>query len=469
MLKTISAALPPASGRAVLLKHNQNTDDIIRALVANHRENVAQGRRIAHHFEADTVRDVCRKIWDFLRNHIPYEIEPASRQTVKTISRMIHDASRGKGSDCKHYATFTGVVLQALKIPFVYRFAGYTSPEYPGHVYAVATPAPGVEIIIDAVLPQFDTEKTPLFVKDMALMKLSGIPGSPASELVTGDGVGFDKLCKGFEKACLMHPDGIGAVKAGKKNIIQKIAQGTKTVGLAVPRNAFLVLTAENVFGLASKIREIERKRGRDGLEFWKKIGGDRDALLKAVQSGEKKKPLTLKEVQATAQKAAQVLNNKPAGNKPADKKTGILARTVKGRKVGEVLTISAAIASAAPIIAEVKKALEAAGIDTREILEAGKQAAAAFEQTTGKKLSEVVFKKDTGKDGGKTTLSPADLKPTTEGDAAKVADAAAKEGAGIAPPAPNVIPPPSPKTGGGFNKYIVPLGLGLGLLLVLK
>ena len=116
-LKNIAEILPPSTGSRVLLNANQTTADIIRALVLNHKINVIQGKKIARYFEGDTDRETARNIWEFLKYNIPYKVEPGERQTIKSLSRIISDARGGFGSDCKHFATFTGVILHALKIP----------------------------------------------------------------------------------------------------------------------------------------------------------------------------------------------------------------------------------------------------------------------------------------------------------------------------------------------------------------
>lgn len=79
-------------------------------------------------------------------------------------------------------------------------------------------------------------------------------------------------------------------IKKGLKKIkLKNIFRGIKTVGLVVPRKAFLSLVSLNVRGLATRMTQLSQS---ERATFWKKFGGRPDILEKAINNGKKKKPL---------------------------------------------------------------------------------------------------------------------------------------------------------------------------------
>ena len=117
-------------------------------------------KKICDLFEAGNLYETSKNIWNFLKYEVPYKVEPSDKQTTKTLSRMLFDAMTGKGNDCKHYAGFTGAVLEACGYKdWRYRFAGYSKYiNVPTHVYCYAKDQDGI-IYIDAVINGFDLEK----------------------------------------------------------------------------------------------------------------------------------------------------------------------------------------------------------------------------------------------------------------------------------------------------------------------
>ena len=121
--------------------------------------NVSSFHKIKHLFCDKDERTTARNIFDFLKNEIQYKVEPAEKQTTKSLQRFIND---GFG-DCKHFSLFAGAILQQCGFKPLYRFAGYRDRQNVQHVY---TYLPKSNTVLDAVLPSFDTEKTPTIKKD---------------------------------------------------------------------------------------------------------------------------------------------------------------------------------------------------------------------------------------------------------------------------------------------------------------
>lgn len=390
--------LPPAMGTKTLVTRFQNTEDLSRAITASHKENLKYARKIAPYFRGSNNYQTGKNIHNFLRQYVPYQVEPGSSQTTKTLPRMLNDANQGLGSDCKHYSVFSATILDALGIPFVYRLAGYVS-NTPQHIYTVIKDG-SKEILLDAVLPQYDYEKKPLKKYDMSLYKLSGVNSAKAIEF-ENDFAGFGALVNDYKKM------GIDTDQLGKidiKKSIQKITQGAKTIGLAVPRNAFNLLVKENVFGFAKKMKTLYIKKGRDGLSFWVNLGGNRDALIKLMNEGSKKKAI-----------------------------------------LGEPVTFTAALASAVPIILAFKDTLKKSDINISTITAAASQAADAFRKVTGTDIKKIIFKKEEGVNASRSQISETDLQPATEAQAQAIVANALTKGTGL-------TNDPQPASGGGFK-----------------
>jgi hypothetical protein len=397
-LNEVYNLLEPAKNLAVKTVENQSTNDIIQQVLKQHKKNTVEAKKIAHLFYAGNLHATCQNIWNFLKYQVPYEVEPSQKQTTKTIARILYDAKNNKGNDCKHYASFTGSILSALGYSndFVYRFAGYSNyHNTPTHVYCVAKDSEG-KIYIDAVINGFDLEK-PYKIKidkkpNMSLYSLSGVDDTLVLD-PSINGV-FSKVKNAAKK-----------VVAPIKKVAQTIKQTALTGGLAVPRNAFLILIRFNVHGWATGMQKLSF----DQLKWWADIGGDRGALQKVIQEGAK--------------------NKRILGLNDDDVLVPALANSV-----GEIVTVTAALATAAPIIAKLTSVLEKAeklsnsaekitskANKTKEAIEKAKS---GFKQITGKNVEDIIFKKQDGSTTNKNTISPSDFSKPTDAEAEKVAKA---------------------------------------------
>lgn len=389
--------LPSPDYRAKMITGWQNTSDIISAINQQHKINLPQAAQIKHLFDGGNEKKTAQNIHRFLRNEIQYRVEPGQKQTTKSLSRFIAD---GYG-DCKHFSIFTNTILDACGYKPCYRYAGYSSGKGLVHVY---TYLPKSDTICDAVLPGFDTEKTPLIKKDipMSLYRLSGIDEIGA--------INFNKIKSNVAKASAKASNVVAKAVKEIPNATKKLADGGKTLSLAVPRNAFLGLVKLNVSGLATSLKSLIDKKGPSGLQFWDTLGGDSKSLQNAIQDGATKKRI-MGPVEETA------AFNEIYGGYSGD-----------GVYIGEPVTIAASLASAAPILIKVKDILSKAGIkpdDLAKIQSATKNATQNFEKLTGKKVSDVIFKKDAGLTSNKIALNSNDLQPLDNSTAQKVVTAA--------------------------------------------
>ncbi len=147
----------PPPQRSVLLKAFHNTDDIVKAVIAQHEINRVACAKIAKKFDANTDYQVCKNLWEFTHYNLAYYAE-GNTQKTKGIAQILTDAKNGVGNDCKHYSNFIGGVLEQLEVPFFYRFAYYPDEEGVLQIQHVYIVCPGIAIC-DGVLPYFDSEK----------------------------------------------------------------------------------------------------------------------------------------------------------------------------------------------------------------------------------------------------------------------------------------------------------------------
>jgi len=174
--------LKPFANKTVLVSDYQNSADIIKEIIKAHAKYASEYDKISPYFWKGNLNDTCKHIFNYLKKNVEYDIEPDTKQTVKSPSAII---AQGYG-DCKHYSLFIAGILDSLRrsgkpINWSYRFANYKLfSRTPHHVFVVANPKTQREIWIDPVLEFFDNQKPYVNAvdknyKQMALYSISGI------------------------------------------------------------------------------------------------------------------------------------------------------------------------------------------------------------------------------------------------------------------------------------------------------
>lgn len=174
--------LKPFENKTVLVSNYQDSADIIQEIIKAHRNYNDEYDKISPSFWKGSVKATSKYIFDFLKKNVDYDIEPDTKQTVKSPAAII---AQGYG-DCKHYSLFAAGILDSLRrsgkpIKWSYRFANYKLfSRTPHHVFVVVNPKTKHEIWIDPVLEFFDNKKayinaTDKNYKDMALYSISGV------------------------------------------------------------------------------------------------------------------------------------------------------------------------------------------------------------------------------------------------------------------------------------------------------
>jgi len=183
--------LAPFTNFKKVLIDDQNTSDIVQGILDNHDQYENEYDKISEMFIGDNEVETARNVFNFLKQNVPYYIEPIEKQTLRSPSAIL---CMKTGADCKSYASFINGVISSLnkkgifKVPLAYRFASYRyDTREPQHVFSVLYPGTNNEIWVDPVLPRFDERKEPVFIKDkkikMALIAMSGTATQPVASL----------------------------------------------------------------------------------------------------------------------------------------------------------------------------------------------------------------------------------------------------------------------------------------------
>jgi len=151
-------------GRRYLVDANGNTNDIIRAILQADAVCQPFTASLAPVLRGSTVTDTCRNLWQFWKDHVKYKEDPDNFQFVKSPRELYHS---GEG-DCKSYSIALASCLKNLGIPYMYRFVTEEAGKDFHHVYIVAKPQQGSEIIIDCVLDRFNYQNPYARKRDIA-------------------------------------------------------------------------------------------------------------------------------------------------------------------------------------------------------------------------------------------------------------------------------------------------------------
>ena len=183
--------LAPFTNFKKVLIQDQNTGDIIQGILDNHDNYESEYDKISEMFIDDNEVETAKNVFKFLKDNVPYYVEPIEKQTLRSPSAII---SIKEGADCKSYASFINGIMSSLnrkgifKVPLAYRFASYRyDTREPQHVFAVLYPNTKNEVWVDPVLNKFDQRKEPVFIKDkkikMALIAMSGTTNNSTATL----------------------------------------------------------------------------------------------------------------------------------------------------------------------------------------------------------------------------------------------------------------------------------------------
>ncbi len=152
-----------------------DTVELIQEVIS---KTLSDTKELAKLLKASTVDQTLKNVWDFTFKHLQYEKDAANIEQVRRPARSWRD--RKAGVDCDCLTVFIGSVLVNLGIPFVIRLTSYGNAETFGHVYPVALVG-NREVVMDCVVHQFNYEE-PYKTKKDVQMKLQYLNGFEDSE-----------------------------------------------------------------------------------------------------------------------------------------------------------------------------------------------------------------------------------------------------------------------------------------------
>ena len=303
MIADISTRVPFNNKTKLLIDdYDQDTTGIMEEIRKRHNQDKISYDQFALEFWDGNAERTAKKIFDFLKKNVRYQVEPEETQTVKSpgaILKQLH-------GDCKHYSLWaTGIAdslnRQGYPIAGKYRFVSDSPGRDVHHVFSVIS-GPGGEYWCDPVISQFNERPKFYNTKDFN-MAVYSISGTDRGKEVAQVGLSFKKnpfkqFVHSIEVNAKNVQHGMQVNTANFKHGMEVNAANAKTailkVGLVPMRKAFLGLVALNVRSLATN---LNRWRGRPEwaqiMHKWQKdFGGDPKTLDQAIHNGAGRKRL---------------------------------------------------------------------------------------------------------------------------------------------------------------------------------
>lgn len=311
------------------------------------------------------------KTGKWIRANVAYKIDDFGSQNIQLPSALLKS---GKG-DCKSLSMLYLSIMEAAGYNGGFRYASYRENKPFTHVYVYFLDNKKNVHTFDACIKDLNEIQTYKKIKDMKVNYIAGVPmiiqdrsvrskrqfKPTLKQLMSDDRYlsikGIDE--DGIGRKKLFGKD--GALKNFGKNIKTKVGgfvkkgiNAVKTVYLSPMRGPFLVLVDLNFAGMARKLEIIRSKNPAKLQEFWLKVGGDIDALNKAIDKGKGKKPiLASKKTREAIKGANEVVYDLISG---------------PDEYVGEPLlaTITAAVSAASALLVAVGKLFKKEGIQSQ-------------------------------------------------------------------------------------------------------
>lgn len=276
----------------------------------------------------------------YIRQNIKYKVDPFTDQNIQLPSALL----RGKIGDCKSFSMLFLAIMEAAGYNGGFRFAAYRNKNFT-HVYNYFLDNQNNLFTFDSCIKGLKENQSYTKIKDMRINYIAGAPvmiNEINKRKSNMNRVPVNKLMLDDRYASI---SGVGKKKKGKKPFFKKLGDTVKkgiklvkTVGLAPARGPFLVLVSFNVFGMASKFTRAIAKNKAKVSEFWTKLGGDDDKLFKAIATGAAKKPFLV-----TKKKGVNGFDDY--------------------NYLGEAVSITAALTTAAGLVAAASKLFKSLGI----------------------------------------------------------------------------------------------------------
>lgn len=166
---------PAANGNSTTRIRNAITDETVELMIRLVKETRNQTAKIAKHPDliGRNLDETLEKVWNFAYWHIQYKLDKEGVEELRTPARAWKD--RKSGIDCDCFSIFISSILFNMGIPHAFRIAKYGGKHWQ-HVYVIV-PTNGGYYTLDAVLHNFNQEKTPTQKKDFHVMNVNVLSG----------------------------------------------------------------------------------------------------------------------------------------------------------------------------------------------------------------------------------------------------------------------------------------------------
>lgn len=147
--------VPEPIGGTVVIKTKAGVRDTVNFIPRLIGDTLDDTRLLAAKLKGPTLRKTCRKIFDFVFDHIRYRKDRAGFEEVRRPARTLWD----QVGDCDCMATLIGSILSNLKITYSLRVTKYMGRSFYQHIYIIVPDKKGSYITIDPVVDWFDFEE----------------------------------------------------------------------------------------------------------------------------------------------------------------------------------------------------------------------------------------------------------------------------------------------------------------------
>lgn len=350
------------NGKNTIVKDDASTPDIIQALLKAVPIAVNQCKDEIDSMifiSGDPLRDAiscCR----YIRSNVQYKADGFDEQNIQFPGRMFKDT---KQADCKSFSlAFVGMMKAAGHKNVGFRFASYRPNKIPTHVYNFVV-CNGKIFTFDSCVENLKESPRHTFIQDMKVQYLSAPPGQPDyikfAAKAKAKGYSNAEIAAAIEKLKKQFGSVQTAIdqnRAGKpRTLFGKAARAYAKAMFVIPRSSFRLIVSLNVRGLATQLDRAVQKNRNAVKNFWEFFGGKfdgGDSLIQSINTGKNKKPVF----------GAKDENKPGAG-------VGFYYADTEEAYIGEfAASVTAAIATATPIIVAAKKLLTAAGVKEGDI-----------------------------------------------------------------------------------------------------
>lgn len=186
---------PKATGDFSTIRRTANVYDTVAFIPKVVNETLSQTKRLSSLLNQNNTYVTCKKIWQFVYEHINYKKDAPGYEQIRNPARTWHD--RFNGVDCDCYSVFISSILSNLSIAHTLRITKYHR-DYFQHIYPIV-PFQNGYITIDCVTDRFNYE-VPFSEKKDYPMDLQYLSGFDDGLEISAAGDGMAELGRIIQK-----------------------------------------------------------------------------------------------------------------------------------------------------------------------------------------------------------------------------------------------------------------------------